>query len=153
MGFLILSIVSVILVFITLLEPHNTIIINGYESKVINIPKNGDSLDGKVLISISSDSKSGEVKLINGGDWYDSENDLHFNIKKSQVEKWKFNSSGELIKKVVNDGRGIQVDNQGIIIKSPFSKIFTDVAMEDMVLEVKNISKQRVTIKVEWIYK
>ena len=122
--------------------------------KDIVIKGNSISLDSYTDIQLTRLSTDGKVKLSYGRSWSDYDNSIHYNIEKSQVEHWAYDSETETTKIVVleNPHNGIGVDREGIIMDPPQNALFSFSSKKGFEIKIKNLSNQTVKVKVKVTY-
>ena len=123
--------------------------------KDIVIKGNSVSLDSYTDIKLTRLSTDGKVKLSYGRSWSDNDNSIHYNIEKSQVEHWKYDSETETTKIVVleNPYNGIGVDHEGIIMETSQAFLFTFNSKIDFNIKVKNLTNKLIVFKMKVEYK
>ena len=148
-----LILIAIVMIFKELTREYYILLPNS--EKDIVIKGNSISLDSYTDIKLTRLSKDGKIKLSYGRSWSDYDNSIHYNIEKSQVEHWKYNSETETTKIVVleNPHNGIGVDHEGIIIDTSQAFLFTFNSKIDFNIRVKNLSNKFIVFKMEVDYK
>lgn len=150
---IVLLILIAIVIFKELTREYYILLPNS--EKDIVIKGNSISLDSYTDIQLTRLSTDGKVKLSYGRSWSDYDNSIHYNIEKSQVEHWAYDSETETTKIVVleNPHDGIGVDHEGIIMDTSQSFLFTFNSKIDFNIRVKNLSNKFIVFKMKVDYK
>ena len=148
-----LILIAIVIIFKELTREYHILLPNS--EKDIVIKGNSISLDSYTDIQLARLSTDGKVKLSYGRSWSDYDNSIHYNIEKSQVEHWKYDSETEITKIVVleNPHNGIGVDHEGIIMDTSQSCLFTFNSKIDFNIRVKNLSNKFIVFKMKVDYK
>ena len=147
-----LILIAIVMIFKESTRGYHILLPNS--EKDIVIKGNSISLDSYTDIKLTRLSKDGKVKLSYGRSWSDYDNSIHYNIEKSQVEHWKYDSETETTKIVVleNPHNGIGVDHEGIIMDTSQAFLFTFNSKIDFNIRVKNLSNKLIVFKMEVEY-
>jgi len=150
---LLLIIIVIVMIIKELTRGYHILLPNS--EKDIVIKGNSISLDSYTDIQLTRLSTDGKVKLSYGRSWSDYDNSIHYNIEKSQVEHWKYDSETETTKIVVleNPYNGIGVDHEGIIMETSQAFLFTFNSKIDFNIKVKNLSNKLIVFKMKVEYK
>ena len=150
---LLLIIIVIVMIIKELTRGYHFLLPNS--EKDIVIKGNSVSLDSYTDIKLTRLSTDGKVKLSYGRSWSDYDNSIHYNIEKSQVEHWKYDSETETTKIVVleNPYNGIGVDHEGIIMETSQAFLFTFNSKIDFNIKVKNLSNKLIVFKMKVEYK
>ena len=147
-----LILIAIVIIFKELTREYYILLPNS--EKDIVIKGNSISLDSYTDIQLTRLSTDGKVKLSYGRSWSDYDNSIHYNIEKSQVEHWKYNSETETTKIVVleNPHNGIGDDREGIIMDPPQNALFSFASKKDFKIRIKNVSDTRIEFKIQVTY-
>lgn len=147
-----LILIAIVMIFKELTREYHILLPNS--EKDIVIKGNSISLDSYTDIQLTRLSKDGKVKLSYGRSWSDYDNSIHYNMEKSQVEHWEYDSETETTKIVVleNPHNGIGVDHEGIIMDTYQSCLFTFNSKIDFNIKAKNLSNKLIVFKMEVEY-
>ena len=147
-----LILMTIVVIFKELTREYHILLPNS--EKDIVIKGNSTSLDSYTDIKLTRLSKDGKIKLSYGRSWSDYDNSIHYNIEKSQVEHWKYDSETETTKIVVleNPHNGIGVDREGIIMDPPQKTLFSFASKKDFKIRIKNVSDTRIEFKIQVTY-
>lgn len=150
---LLLIIIVIVMIIKELTRGYHFLLPNS--EKDIVIKGNSVSLDSYTDIKLTRLSTDGKVKLSYGRSWSDYDNSIHYNIEKSQVEHWKYDSETETTKIVVleNPYNGIGVDHEDIIMETSQAFLFTFNSKIDFNIKVKNLSNKLIVFKMKVEYK
>lgn len=151
-GIFLLIIIVIVMIFKESTRGYHILLPNS--EKDIVIKGNSISLDSYTDIKLTRLSKDGKVKLSYGRSWSDYDNSIHYNIEKSQVEHWAYDSETETTKIVVleNPHDGIGVDHEGIIMDTSQAFLFTFNSKIDFNIKAKNLSNKLIVFKMEVEY-
>ena len=151
---ILLLIIIVIVMIIKELTRGYHILLPKSEKDIV-IKGNSISLDSYTDIKLTRLSKDGKIKLSYGRSWSGYDISIHYNIEKSQVEHWKYDSETETTKIVVleNPYNGIGVDHEGIIMETSQAFLFTFNSKIDFNFKVKNLSNKLIVFKMKVEYK
>ena len=147
-----LILIAIVMIFKESTRGYHILLPNS--EKDIVIKGNSISLDSYTDIQLTRLSRDGKVKLSYGRSWSDYDNSIHYNIEKSQVEHWAYDSETETTKIVVleNPHDGIGVDHEGIIMDTSQAFLFTFNSKIDFNIKAKNLSNKLIVFKMEVEY-
>lgn len=151
--FLILSIICIFMILS--LKEKTTYILQPHSEKIIRVKGHSESLDSIIRMTIKSQTVDGRIKLSYGDNWFNSDNDINYNIDTSQIEKYEYDFENKKMNKIIlqNPFKGIEVDNTGIIITTPIEYSFSFNSKLDFFIKLQNVSNKEVTVDLQITYK